>query len=97
MDERDDAIALVWDAANVSHLSRHGVTRLEVEQVLRNSPFDVEYQDVEGEPRWLSLGHTDALRVLFIVWTLRGDAVRVATAYPASRTVRKTYFQQRGM
>jgi uncharacterized DUF497 family protein len=90
-----DAIVFVWDSANISHIRRHRVTQQEVEQVLRNSPFDVEYQDVEGEPRWVSLGHTEALRVLVVVWTLRGDAVRIATAYPAGPNVRSAYLDRR--
>jgi len=52
-----------WDAANVSHISRHKVTPTEAEQALLNEPFDLGHEAVEEE-RWTSIGHTDNLRVI---------------------------------
>jgi len=86
-----------WDAGNVSHLARHTVTPEEAEQALRSDPFDLAYEIVEGEERWTSIGHTDSLRVLLLVWTLRGeDVVRVVTAREAAKTDRRVYLREKG-
>jgi uncharacterized DUF497 family protein len=65
-----------WDRANVAHIARHRVTPDEAEQAPVNDAFDVNYEVVGGEKRWTSLGHTNSFRVLVVVWSLRGDAIR---------------------
>lgn len=52
--------------------------------------------DAEYEERWTSIGHTDALRVLVVVWTMRGQAVRAITAWEANRRLREQYLKGRG-
>jgi uncharacterized DUF497 family protein len=63
---------------------------------LRNHPFDLEYQVIGGEERWTSLGQTDGLRILLVVWTLSGDVVRVVTARSASKQLRQAYLRHNG-
>ena len=52
---------------------------------------------VEGEQRtefmrrYYALGHTDARRLLFIVFTIRDDLIRVISARPMSRRERRVY------
>jgi uncharacterized DUF497 family protein len=67
----------------------------EAEQVLRNEPVIVEYQDGEGEARLLVLGQTNAGRLLAVVCTERSDKVRVVTGYPMSKRLEKIYFRER--
>jgi uncharacterized protein len=62
-----------WDNADVAHIARHTVAPEEAEQALSNDPMEINYDVVRGEERWTSAGHTNKLRVLLIVWTLRGD------------------------
>jgi len=81
----------------VAHIARHHVTPDEAEQALLNDPFDVNYEVVGGEERWTSLGHTNSLRVLVVVWSVRGDAVRVITARPAGKRLRGAYFRRKGL
>jgi len=45
-----------WDAANIRHIARHGVTTAEVEQVFANDPMIVGKQDYPEEERSLSAG-----------------------------------------
>ena len=80
-----------WDDANRDHVARHGVTPDETEQALLNDPISLEYQTDRGEPRWVSVGPTDATRFLVVVWTVRGPAIRVVTAYPANRRLMAVY------
>lgn len=86
---------LIWDSANIGHLALHLVTPEEAEEVLGNEPLDLERQTRNGEERVLHLGMTLAGRVLFVVVTPRGDDLRVVTAFPAKRSVRKFYRDQR--
>jgi uncharacterized DUF497 family protein len=52
---------------------------------------------VEGEQRaeltrrYYALGHTDASRLLFMVFTIRDDLIRVISARPMSRRERRVY------
>jgi uncharacterized DUF497 family protein len=73
------------------------VTSEEAEQVLLNEPFDQEYEVRNDEERWPVIGHTNNLRVLLVVWTLRSDAVRVVTAREASEKAVAAYFRQKGV
>ncbi|MGH8245330.1 MAG: BrnT family toxin [Gammaproteobacteria bacterium] len=86
-----------WDLANISHFARHKVLPEEAEQALLNDPFDVFYEVINDEHRCTSIGHTNKLRVLLVVWTLRGDeVVRVVTAREGNRKQRTTYLGAKG-
>jgi len=45
--------------------------------------------------RYRAIGHTHALRVLVVIWTLRGEAIRPVTAWPAPSSIAKDYFENR--
>jgi uncharacterized DUF497 family protein len=91
------ALSFDWDIANIDHISRHNVTPVEVEQVFANVAEDVDHDNSEGEERWASIGHTDTLRVLVVVWTMRGEAIRTVTAWETNRRMRQQYFSKRGI
>src|ERR1017187_3839602 len=93
----NEATRFDWDEANSEHIALHGVKPEEAEQALENDPVDLDYEVVEAEDRRTSIGHTDRLRVLKLVWTLRGDAVRVVTALDASKNEARAYLQARGI
>jgi len=69
------------------------VSQGEAEQVFFNRPLVV----VEGEQRteftqrYYALSQTDARRLLFIVFTIRDDLIRVISARPMSRRERRVY------
>ena len=48
-------------------------------------------QRTETTLRYYALGHTDARRLLFIVFTIREDVIRVISARPMSRRERRVY------
>ena len=93
----DEAIRFDWDKANTVHIALHGVKPAEAEQALENDPVDLDYEVVGAEDRWTSIGHTDRLRVLKLVWSLRGEAVRVVTALEASKNEAREYLQAKGI
>ena len=77
----------VWDRHNVGHVARHGLRPAEVEAALADpdrAPL-VAHRGPAGEARHGAVCRTPAGRSLAVFWTVRGGAVRVATARPAKR------------
>jgi hypothetical protein len=86
-----------WDGANKDHIAAHGVTPEEVEEVFANNPMDLEFQVVNGEDRYTSVGHTRLMRILLVLWTLRGEAIRPVTAFDVSSALTKEYLAYTGL
>ncbi len=88
------ATGFEWDAGNLEKNWRtHQVSAAECEQLFFNQPL-VAAPDVahsEQEARYFLLGQTDAARLLFVVFTLRGTRIRVISARDMSRKERKVY------
>lgn len=80
-----------WDEANEAHIARHGVSRAEAEQALAGNPMEFGAEYRHGEHRASVVGKTEAGRILFVVVTTRGNALRVVTAYPAQPRMRALY------
>jgi uncharacterized DUF497 family protein len=91
-----EGLAFDWDDANVEHIRGHEVTPDEVAQIFANEATDLRYDVVNGEERWTSIGHTDVMRILVVVWTMRGESVRTVTAFDAGKRVAAEYVAQRG-
>ena len=90
-----NGIEFDWDAANLSHVAEHGVTPEKTQQMFENDPVDLDYQVVESEERWVTLGVTIRGRFLVVVWTIRGSAIRVVTAFDADQRHQRVYLEQR--
>ena len=83
-----------WDAGNAEkNWIRHRVSQAESEQVFFNRPLVVAEDDAHSvaEVRCLALGQSDAGRLLFVAYTLRGEKVRVISARDMTRRERKEY------
>jgi uncharacterized DUF497 family protein len=83
-----------WDEGNAEkNWVKHQVSRGETEQVFFNRPLVVVAGErrAESTPRYYALGHTDAGRLLFIVFTIRDDLIRVISARSMSRRERRVY------
>jgi uncharacterized DUF497 family protein/predicted DNA binding CopG/RHH family protein len=74
-----------WDQANIRHIAEHDVSPDEAEQVIRNEPFEIDFQRYEEEDRTSELGETNSGRILVVVSTTRGSAIRVVTAYAPAK------------
>jgi uncharacterized protein len=83
-----------WDVGNADkNWIRHRVSQVECEQVFFNRPL-VAAEDVlhsSNEERFFALGHSDAGRLLFVVYTLRGEKIRVISARDMTRREQKEY------
>ena len=84
-----------WDFHNRKHVARHLVTPEEAEQALRNDPLVVQFQEDAVEERMLCLGQTNRGRLLAVVYTERGQAIRVVTTYPMTPRQEEFYFRKR--
>jgi hypothetical protein len=85
-----------WDRGKIEHIARHAIIPAEAEEVVRNEPIDLRFENRDSEERIAQVGETHAGRVLVVVTTMRGDKVRVVTAIPANRKLRKLYLAERG-
>jgi len=91
------ATGFEWDAGNLEkNWLKHQVTAAECEQVFFNQPLVVPPDPSHSgqELRFYLLGQTDAARLLFVVFTLRGSLIRVISARDMSRKERKVYGQE---
>ena len=81
-----------WDDGNVDHLAEHGVAPTEAEEAFADRHgFSVPAYSTPTELRGAVVGATEAGRVLFVVYTQRGDRIRVVTARDADPAFRRRY------
>lgn len=86
-----------WDEGNVTkNWEKHKVTRIECEQVFFNRPFVMgdDTRHSKREKRWYLLGKTDQGRLLFLVFTIRVNIIRVISARDMNKKERKQYHEQ---
>ncbi|MDP3987862.1 MAG: BrnT family toxin [Candidatus Levybacteria bacterium] len=68
-----------WDKHNTGHVKKHNVSNTECEELF----FDenkVVFKDLlhsQGEDRFILLGKTKMGRLLYLVFTIRGERIRV--------------------
>jgi uncharacterized DUF497 family protein len=87
-------IGFEWDEGNTDKSwIRHKVRWSECEEVFFNHPLLVlEDERHSGqEPRYYALGKTNAGRLLFVVFTIRSDRLRVISARDMSKRERREY------
>ena len=83
-----------WDEGNdQKNFIKHGVAQAECEEIFFNSPLLIA--DDEGhsqsEVRYYVLGQTVASRLLFVVFTVRGAALRLISARDMSGKEKRSY------
>lgn len=86
-----------WDKGNSEkNWLRHQVTKNECEQVFFNKPVivadDEKYSNLEK--RWYVLGRTDSMKLLFVVFTIRENLIRVISGRNMNKKERKIYYEQ---
>ncbi len=98
MDELSRCRGFQWDQGNAEkNWIAHRVTQAECEQVLLGAQLLVvqDVQHSERERRYYALGRTEAERRMFIVFTIRGELVRVISARDMSPRERRAYERAR--
>ena len=72
-----------WDQGNVTkNWERHDVSSIECEQIFFNKPIIVKRDKAHSllENRYYALGRKNVDRLLFVVFTIRNDKIRVISA-----------------
>jgi uncharacterized protein len=83
-----------WDQHNSEKIkTKHGVTPVECEQVFFNIPVIAgdDEKHSKAENRFYVLGQADSGRLLFLVFTVRNDKLRVISARDMNRKERRVY------
>ena len=86
-----------WDQGNIDkNLIKHNVENWESEQVFFNKPLLVldDSKHSIPEKRWAAFGKTDADRFLIVIFTKRGDLIRVISARDMNKKERKFYYEK---
>jgi uncharacterized DUF497 family protein len=94
MSDAAEATEFDWDGGNAEkNWLRHRVSQSESEQVFFNRPLVIAEDEPhsQAEVRHFALGRTDAGRLLFVAYTLRGEKIRIISARDMTRRERKEY------
>lgn len=82
-----------WDQDKAKgNLKKHDIDFADAVAVFEDSlALTIEDQDSSEEPRWMTLG-TDSLgKLLMVVYTYRGEAIRLISARKATKKERESY------
>ena len=82
-----------YDSAKAaSNLNKHGVSFEEAVSVLLDeNALAMEDERSIGENRWLIIGMSDQIRLLTVVYTLRGEKIRLISARKATKREANDY------
>ena len=89
----DRVVRVVWDPRKAaSNQRKHGVRFSDAEAVLFD-PLALTKEDVRarGEQRFVSIGADSSGRVIVVVFSYRGQAIRLISARSATSSERSSY------
>ncbi len=86
-----------WDPAKArANLTKHGVRFADAVAALEDdSALTIDELDPSGEHRWITVGMDALARLLVVVYTWRGDCVRLISARRATPAERRQYQEYR--
>ncbi|MBI4909045.1 MAG: BrnT family toxin [Acidobacteria bacterium] len=84
-----------WDPRKAAANARkHGIQFADAVLVLEDEFAITLPDDVRGEERWVTIGMDALARILTVVYTWRGDTLRVISARPATAKERGQYLEK---
>ena len=90
----DGFVGFQWNQGNIDkNLTKHNVENWECEQIFFNEPLIIldDPGHSRSERRWAAFGRTDAGRLLVVIFTKRGDLIRVISARDMNKKERNFY------
>jgi len=79
-------------AKAAANFRKHGISFADAEGVFQDPlAVTMEDPDAEGERRFIAVGSGNATELLVVVYTMRGEEVRLISARRATRKEQKTY------
>ena len=84
---------VTWDPAKAeANFRKHRIRFSDAEPALFDlMALTIEDETVQGEQRFVSIGSDALNRILVLVYTYRGDDIRLISARRATRKERKAY------
>lgn len=84
---------IIWDPAKVkANFKKHGVRFSDAESVFFDDlALSTEDMDAEDESRFVTIGQDSTNRILVVVYTYRGEDIRLISARTAIRNEIKVY------
>ncbi len=85
-----------WDPAKANENKRkHRINFADVVGVFEDElAITIEDPDAEGEQRFVTLGMDKLMRIVVVVYTYRGDQIRLISARKANKGEEKQYAQR---
>lgn len=86
-----------WDKGNLEHIKKHNVDYRECEETFLSKPLIVNEDEAhtQTEGRFRVYGQTNKGRLMFMIFTIRSNKLRVISARDQSKKERKE-FQKSG-
>lgn len=91
--ELEKVLEFEWDEANIAHIAKHDVLPKEAEEVFFDKD-NVQDEDIEHstiEKRFLIIGKTKKKRLLYQIFTIRGERIRVISSRSINKKEVKIY------
>lgn len=82
-----------WDHGNLEHIKKHKVDYKECEEGFSNKPLIVNEDETHSqiEERYRVYGQTNKNRLLSMIFTMRGNKIRIISARDQNRKERKEF------
>lgn len=87
-------VGFEWDKGNIDKsYKKHGITPNETEEIFLDEDVKIE-EDIkhkQKEQRFIAFGKTTENKILFVVFTIRNNKVRVISSRLANKKEREVY------
>jgi uncharacterized protein len=89
-------VTFEWDPRKAaSNARKHGIRFADAVPVLEDECAVTLREEAYGEQRWVTIGMDAVGRILVVVYTWRGDDIRIISARPATQREYKQYMENR--
>lgn len=87
-----------WDRGNLGHIKIHDVSYRECEDAFLNKPFVINEDETHSqtEERFRAYGQTNKRRLIFIIFTIRNNRIRVISSRSQNKKERKEFEETGG-
>ncbi|OGG12689.1 hypothetical protein A3D77_04195 [Candidatus Gottesmanbacteria bacterium RIFCSPHIGHO2_02_FULL_39_11] len=93
IDTLSGVVEFDWNEANITHITNHNVTPEEAEEIFsdKNNVLIEDIKHSQLERRLLIIGKTQKGRILYQIFTRRGNKIRVISSRDINRKEIKLY------
>ncbi len=86
-------VGFEWDKGNFEHIKKHNINYRECEEVFVNKPLIVNEDETHSqtEERFRVYGQTNKKRLIFLIFTIRNNKIRVISARDQDKKERREF------